>query len=202
VNNRLVVDGGLVRNLPVDMARAMGADIVIAVNVGTPLAPERELTSAIGVARQMLQILTEQNVQRSIRELGPNDILIAPDLTGIGFLDFGKHDKAILAGEAAAHKLADRLRLLAVPEAEYAALDDKRLASQSMEHAGVALPLAKITVEGSKYINPDILIAQSGLREGQSLRRSRFARRPRACTAATISIMSKPTSMTKTANVT
>jgi NTE family protein len=169
VNNRLVVDGGLVRNLPVDMARAMGADIVIAVNVGTPLAPERELTSAIGVARQMLQILTEQNVQRSIRELGPNDILIAPDLTGISFLDFGKHDKAILAGEAAARALAERLRQLAIPEAEYAVLDDKRLASQSMEHAGVALPLAKITVEGSKYINPDILIAQSGLREGQNL---------------------------------
>lgn len=170
VNNRLVADGGLVRNLPVDMARAMGADVVIAVNVGTPLAPEKELTSAIGVARQMLQILTEQNVQRSIKELKPNDILIAPDLTGITFLDFGKHEKAIRAGEAAAHKLAERLQQLAIPVAEYAALDGKRLAAPfTMEHAGLALPLAKVEVQGSKHINPDILLAQSGLREGQML---------------------------------
>ena len=46
VGRRLVVDGGLVRNLPVGTARAMGADIVIAVNVGTTLAPEKELGSA------------------------------------------------------------------------------------------------------------------------------------------------------------
>jgi NTE family protein len=170
VNNRLVADGGLVRNLPVDMARAMGADVIIAVNVGTPLAPERELNSAIGVARQMLQILTEQNVQRSIKELGPNDILIAPDLTGITFLDFGKHDLAIRAGETAARAMAGRLQQLAVPADEYATIDAKRLESPlSGEHADVALPIGKIAVEGSKDINPHILIAQSGLREGQVL---------------------------------
>lgn len=170
VNNRLMADGGLVRNLPVDMARAMGADIVIAVNVGTSLAPEKELTSAIGVARQMLQILTEQNVQRSIKELGPNDILIAPDLAGITFLDFGMREKAIRAGEAATRKLAERLQQFALPAAEYAALEDKRLAAPStVEHAGLALPLAKVEVRGSKHINPEILLAQSGLREGQML---------------------------------
>lgn len=85
LNQRLVVDGGLVRNLPVELARAMGADIVIAVNVGTPLAKESELSSAFGVAQQMLQILTEQNVQRSIKELGSKDVLIAPDLSGLVF---------------------------------------------------------------------------------------------------------------------
>ena len=78
VNQRLLVDGGLVRNLPVDMARAMGADVVIAVNVGTPLAGESELQSALGVAQQMLHILTEQNVQRSLKELGERDVLITP----------------------------------------------------------------------------------------------------------------------------
>src|SRR4051812_5467175 len=115
VNHRLVVDGGLVRNLPVDMARAMGADIVIAVNVGTPLAPEKDLRSAIGVAQQMLQILTEQNVQRSIRELQPQDILVAPDLNGVSFLDFKNYETAMRAGEQAARALATRLAPLALP---------------------------------------------------------------------------------------
>jgi predicted acylesterase/phospholipase RssA len=95
VNQRLLVDGGLVRNLPVDVAREMGADIIIAVNVGTPLAQEKELISAVSVAQQMLQILTEQNVQRSLKELRPGDVLLQPDLGGIGFLDFARHDRAM-----------------------------------------------------------------------------------------------------------
>jgi NTE family protein len=129
VQQRLLADGGLVRNLPVDMARAMGADVIIAVNVGTPLSPEKELNSAIGVARQMINILTEQNVQRSIRELGEQDVLIAPDLAGVGFMDFAQHARAIAAGEAAARAVAAKLSHLALPSEDYAVLEDRRLAA-------------------------------------------------------------------------
>ncbi|MES2072698.1 MAG: patatin-like phospholipase family protein [Pseudomonadota bacterium] len=175
VNQRLVVDGGLVRNLPIDMAKAMGADVVIAVNVGTPLAQEEELGSAIGVAQQMLQILTEQNVQRSLKELGPHDILIAPDLKGISFLDFSSYERTILAGAAAARKLSPRLLQLALPAAQYAALEKERLAVPltvaQANAAGNALPLAKVEIQGAHSINPEILIAQSGLHEGTSVTR-------------------------------
>ncbi|NHQ88926.1 patatin-like phospholipase family protein [Janthinobacterium lividum] len=167
VNNRLVVDGGLVRNLPVDMARAMGADIIIAVNVGTPLAPEKELGSAIGVAQQMLQILTEQNVQRSLKELQPQDILVAPDLTGVSFLDFENYARAMRAGEQAAQALAARLAPLALPPEQYAAREQLRLAAPAL--LDVALPLTRLAVESEGDINPRILQAQSGLEEGQSV---------------------------------
>ncbi|CDG85650.1 patatin-like phospholipase family protein [Janthinobacterium agaricidamnosum] len=169
INQRLVVDGGLVRNLPVDMARAMGADIVIAVNVGTPLAPEKELGSAIGVAQQMLQILTEQNVQRSIRELRPQDILVAPNLDGVSFLDFGNYAKAMRAGVQAASALAARLAPLALPDAQYAALEQIRLASPAL--LDVALPLARLDVESDGEINPQALRRQSGLTEGLAVNR-------------------------------
>jgi NTE family protein len=169
VNQRLVVDGGLVRNLPVDLARAMGADVVIAVNVGTPLAGEDTLGSALGVAQQMLAILTEQNVKRSLQELKPTDILISPDLNGISFLDFSQHDKAMQAGAKAAQALAARLRALAVPQQEYAVLEDQRLAMPVP--AGRPLPLAKLTVEsqGPAQIRPETLLAQSGLRVGDTV---------------------------------
>ena len=165
VNQRLLVDGGLVRNLPVDIARAMGADVVIAVNVGTPLAPETELRSALSVAQQVLGILTEQNVKRSLKELRPSDILIAPSLEGISFLDFRKHDAAMAAGERAALALAERLQVLAQPEAAYVALEDYRLAAPAL--AGRALPLAKMEVLGSEKIAAATLLAQSGLTVGQ-----------------------------------
>ncbi|MET3131823.1 NTE family protein [Oxalobacteraceae bacterium GrIS 1.11] len=164
VDGRLVVDGGLVRNLPVDMARAMGADIVIAVNVGTPLAPEKDLGSAVGVAQQMLQILTEQNVQRSLKEMRPQDILVAPDLSGVGFLDFQNHAQAMQAGEQATRALAARLAPLALPEAEYAALEQLRLSAPAM--LDVALPLTRLEVQSVGHVNPLALSAQSGLLEG------------------------------------
>ena len=167
VNHRLVVDGGLVRNLPIDMAHKMGADIVIAVNVGTPLAEENELGSAISVAQQMLQILTEQNVQRSLKELRSQDILIAPNLNGISFLDFNEHHRAIEAGMFATHLLTAQLSKLGLSEAAYAELEQSRVAIAPAP--GKALPLAKIEVQGTTYINPAILIAQSGLKIGDTV---------------------------------
>ena len=63
IDGMLLVDGGLTNNLPVDVVRAMGADIIIAVNLGTPLLAREEVGSILGVTMQMINILTEQNVQ-------------------------------------------------------------------------------------------------------------------------------------------
>jgi NTE family protein len=165
VNGRLVADGGLVRNLPIELAHAMGAEIVIAVNVGTPLAPEKTLGSAIGVAQQMINILTEQNVQRSLKELRPQDILVAPDLDGVGFLDFHKLEQALAAGDKAARALAARLAPLAVDAPEYARLEAKRLSAPAL--VDTPLPLARVAVESVGRINPQALKVQAGLKEGQ-----------------------------------
>jgi NTE family protein len=164
---RLVVDGGLVRNLPVDLARAMGAQVVIAVNVGTPLAGEGELGSAIGVARQMLNILTEQNVQRSLKELGPLDILIAPDLRAVSFMDFRAAGTAIAAGEAAAWALAGPLSAHAVSPDRYAAWAAGRSAPR---HAGEApRPLARLEVQSTPNAGGAALAAETGLEPGQGI---------------------------------
>lgn len=165
VNQRLLVDGGLVRNLPVDVAREMGADIIIAVNVGTPLAQEKELVSAVSVAQQMLQILTEQNVQRSLKELRPDDILLQPDLGGIGFLDFARHERAMKEGEAAVRAMSGRLVALALPEAQYASYELAR--SSAPVAIDQPVRLTKLEVAPSGRINPKELEIQSGLKLGQ-----------------------------------
>jgi NTE family protein len=77
-DGQLLIDGGLVRNLPVDVARSMGADVVIAVNLGTPLLRPDQINGLLGVAMQTLSILTEQNVRESLAQLKPNDVLICP----------------------------------------------------------------------------------------------------------------------------
>jgi NTE family protein len=175
IDGHLVADGGLVRNLPVDMAHEMGADIVIAVNVGTPLAPEKTLGTAVGVAQQMLNILTEQNVQRSIKELRQQDVLIAPNLDGVGFLDFDKADRAIEAGAQAARMLRARLEALSVPPEQYASFERARLAAPAAPDP--ALPLGRVEVRSVGRINPRALAAQSGLTPGEPATAAEVRRR-------------------------
>jgi len=153
VDGRLLGDGGLVRNLPVEVAREMGADIVIAVNVGTPLLPRDALGSALGVAQQMINILTEQNVEISLAKLRPTDILISPDLADVSFIDFQRGEELIAVGERAGRAAAARLAGLAMPEAQYAAWDAQRMRLATLPD----LPVAQVRVVGAARTNPEAL---------------------------------------------
>ena len=110
IGGKLLVDGGLTNNLPVDVARAMGAEIVIAVNLGTPLASRESIQSVLGVTAQMVNILTEQNVRASLASLKPTDILIEPQLGGFSAGAFDDMAKTVPIGEAAARAVADAAR--------------------------------------------------------------------------------------------
>jgi NTE family protein len=120
IGERIYLDGGLTRNLPVDIARQMGADIVIAVSLGTPLLKRSELQSFVGVSLQTINILTEQNVKTSVDSLKQTDVLISPPLDTIGSTDFNSVVDAIVLGAAATRELAPRLRSLAVSPEIYA----------------------------------------------------------------------------------
>src|SRR5437867_5499355 len=126
-DGKILVDGGLTDTVPIDVARAMGADVVIAVNLGTPLAPRDQLNSILGISGQVINILTEQNVQLSLATLKATDILILPELGDFSASDFDHLPKTVPIGEAAARKVADRLSRLSLPPEEYAALRARQL---------------------------------------------------------------------------
>lgn len=121
VDGRLLVDGGIANNLPVDVARAMGAEVLIVVDIPTILKKRDQLTSSIDIAAQMLAVLVQQNSLAQLASLGPQDILIQPDLGDRGSTDFDKIQEMIPPGEAAARKMTDRLRALSMDPAVYAA---------------------------------------------------------------------------------
>ncbi|MEQ1806616.1 MAG: patatin-like phospholipase family protein [Burkholderiaceae bacterium] len=121
-NGRLLVDGGLVDNVPIrEVRERCNADLVIAVNVGSPLLDAKEVTSLFSVAAQMVGILTEQNVSESLGALKPGDIYIKPDLGDITAADFERHVDAAQRGRSATQAAAVRLRALALSEPDYAA---------------------------------------------------------------------------------
>ena len=153
IGGRMLIDGGLVRNLPVDIARQMGADVVIAVNVGTPLLKREQITSVVGVSAQMLNILTEQNVQTSIASLKPDDILISPELGDFSAGDFDNLGLTVPIGEVAARLVADKLRRYSLPPAQYAALRRR----QTLEALADNRPPDEIRFEGLSRVNPRVV---------------------------------------------
>ncbi len=119
MEGRLLVDGGVSRNLPIETVRAMGADVVIAVNIGTPLSREEDLKSFLSIIDQTTNILTNRNVQAQVNQLTDRDLVIEPDLTGITTASFDRMADAILAGAAAAHDRGEELRRYALDEEQY-----------------------------------------------------------------------------------
>ena len=164
-NGMILVDGMLTSNLPVSAARAMGADIVIAVNVGTPLLKREQLTSIVGVAGQMLSILTEQNVQASLASLKPTDILISPDLGDFSTSDFDNLPQIVPKGEQAARQVAEQLAKLSLPPAEYAALRKRQHVAMLPD----LKPVDAIRFENLKTVNAEVVQGVMETQVGQPL---------------------------------
>ncbi len=107
-----LVDGGIAANLPVGIARSLGAGKIIAVDISSPLVDEDEAANKnfMGVLSQLNSLLTAGNVDRDTDLLGPRDVLIVPDLGDISFVSFDRAEDAIAIGEAAARLQIDELR--------------------------------------------------------------------------------------------
>ncbi len=103
IGERKLVDGGLVDNLPIREVKALcQPDVVIAVNVGSPLLAASEVGSLLSVSAQMVALLTEQNVTLSLQHLGPRDVYIRPVLDGISAADFAAFETTARRGQEAA----------------------------------------------------------------------------------------------------
>jgi len=121
-DDRIYVDGGLVRNLPVDIAREMGVDRLIVVKLDSDPPTRKQLSTVLGSIGQMVNFVFAQNEARSLSEIDPQrDILVRPQLGDIGSGDFNRGPEAIATGVAAARQVSDQLAGLAVSREEYAA---------------------------------------------------------------------------------
>ena len=168
----LLVDGGITRNLPVDVAKGACADVVIAIAVDMPDPPVESMRSATGSVSRMLDILIEKNEQDSLDSLAAEDVGLNLVLDGIGSTDFHKAASAIEQGEAAARQAADRLSALAVSPERYAAWQ------ASTHHAGVPTPrrsVEAVLFEGVDADTGDYLRRQVNSAPGQPLDEARIA---------------------------
>lgn len=149
-DGRLLVDGGIAENLPVDVARAMGVDVLIVVNVGAPLLKRDKLSSAPIISNQMLAILIQHNSQQQLAKLTPNDILIKPALGDVSSFDFGLVPRMIAVGEIAGHEAQSRLAALSVGSQEFDSYVAKRDAARQ---SPPRIDFVKVDAGSERYAN-------------------------------------------------
>ena len=113
VGEQLLVDGGAMDNVPADVARAMGVDAVVAVDVSAETDSIRAQVSLFAVGLSVLQALQNAN---TLRGIATADVVIRPDLHDFSGLDWRRADEMIVAGYAAAERMRDKLLPFAVDE--------------------------------------------------------------------------------------
>jgi NTE family protein len=163
MNGRILADGALTDNLPLDVARAMGADVAIVVDLGSPQVSQEELGTLLGVSRRIIDILIEQSEKKSLELLRPDDILIRPDLGDFSSTDFDHWTVPIPLGEAAARTVRDQLARLSLSPDEYAQLSARRRAAKSVD----SRPISEVRLSGFTRVNPEVVRAEISTREGQ-----------------------------------
>lgn len=130
LDGRLLVDGGMTDNIPLDVARDMGVDIAIVVDIGTPLRSRKQLNTVVDVLNQSITLMTRRNSEEQLATLHKDDVLIQPSLSSFGVTDFGRAQEVIDAGYRATRTLDARLARLRATQPQDAQLAAARLPSQ------------------------------------------------------------------------
>jgi len=157
----ILSDGGLVRNIPVDVARNLCADVVIVVNLVEPAADPAKLQTAPQLIGRMSDVMIQANEELQLNTLGPRDVLINVPMGDIGTADFERVPETIPLGEKAAREEAAALAKYSVPANEYQAWRARVTSSQAIETR-----LAEVRYEGLRRVNPEFLAEKAQVHAG------------------------------------
>lgn len=157
LNGHMLVDGGVVNNMPVDVARAMGADIVIAVDISTDYKTKEDFTGLFTVADQLSNYLVRRSTQEQAETLHGDDVYIRPDVGQMETVEFNKMPGAFQAGYEITKKLESKLKGLSVSNAEYQEyIEHKQAARKDLEYGDERVVDQIVLVNNTHYT--DVLL--------------------------------------------
>lgn len=164
IDGRLLVDGGVANNLPIDIAKALGAERVIAVAIDSPLLEQRQLNSAMAITEQLTNFLVQEAVQRQMQLLQTQDVLLQPRMANIGTLDFDKVQLAIQIGEQAA------LDAVALDSMQVSAQVYAHWQYQRKRHSEEPVQLAGISLDNRTPYADDVILQRLDLTSEQPVK--------------------------------
>ena len=178
LDNYILNDGGMVRNLPVDVARDLCADVVIVVNLVTePTTPDK-LQTATQLAGRAMDVMLEANVRLQLQTLKPGDVLINVHMGDIGTADFERVPETIPLGEKAARAAAGELAKYSVPPEQYAAWRQHVTTGQEIDAR-----VAGVQIKGLEWMNPAYLETRTDIKPGDQVDNQRISEQAREMSA-------------------
>jgi len=166
INGIDLVDGGLSANLPIEVAKEMGADIIIAVDVSEHFKKNLNINSYLVVMNQLVSILMRKNADESIKKLTKKDILLTPVLHDISGLDVAKYKDIIEAGEKVAlENYTSKLAALSVSNTQYIAYQ-KRFTKKIVPKKII---IDEIRIANSTYLSNRSILKRLHVEVGEEL---------------------------------
>ena len=157
LEGKLLADGGIVNNLPIDIAKKMGAQVVIAVDISDKLKSREELDSALGIIDQLTTYMTRSGTERQLALMGAQDILLTPDVAGFAVADFDRMPQIVERGKSAAYLAMSQLRHLSLAPQQYAAYQQAKLDRRSQLNVQPAYYLDRIEIHNNSRLSDKVL---------------------------------------------
>ncbi len=170
VNGLMLVDGGVVNNMPVDVAREMGADIVIAIDISTDYKDADDFTSLFTVADQLSNFLVRRSTQQQAETLSKQDIYLKPDVGKMETTEFDKMPLAYQAGYNVVVRTKEQLEHLSLGGAQYQRhIEKKQAVRKTLKHGDLTV-VDRITINNDSHYSDRLLTNRIGLETGRILK--------------------------------
>lgn len=171
IGDQTLSDGGLVRNIPVDVARSLCADIVIVVNLVTPPAQPGQLRSPAQLLGRTMELMIEANERQQLQSLTARDVRIDVEMGDIGTADFERTVETIDLGAAAARRVASQLAPYAITPAQYQVWRNKVTSDQ-----GIDSQIGAVSVAELRRVNPEYLNHVAAVKQGDKVTTEQLSR--------------------------
>ncbi|WP_207204976.1 patatin-like phospholipase family protein [Vibrio anguillarum] len=169
VNGRWLVDGGVTNNMPVDVARALGADIVIAIDISTDYKNQEAFTTFLTVADQLSNYLVQRSTQKQARLLNEQDVFLRPDVGSMETTEFDKMPTAYEKGYEIAMANQSVLTSLSLSSASYQRYVEAKQARRRALIYGDDVQVDEIVLNNRSHYSDQLLKNRLHLKTGQPL---------------------------------
>jgi len=169
INNQLLVDGGLVRNLPAKDAIEMGADIIIAIDVGTQLSAKDELDSFVSVMNQVINL---HGAYSTLDQRKLCDIIIDPKLDEYSIMSFTEVDSIIQKGEQAAREKLPELQELAQKLRTYTTIKKSKTILTEED----PIYISKIYIQGLRNVSRKLVKGKLQLKKNRWISQKKISK--------------------------
>jgi NTE family protein len=169
IEGKTLVDGGITNNMPIDVVKKMGADIVIAVDIGSPLAPQSELTSTVSVLNQLSTILTNNTSLAQKALLTDKDVLLRPAIDDLSTTDWSVMPQALVLGEQEANVKSAALMKLSISDNDYQTYQNQKKLKAKKWFDELPTQIIEIKISNNSKVENDIIAKHFAVEVGEEL---------------------------------